>query len=226
VAPAGDAHDGRLPPRGVAAPAHVVDAQPRLVAPVDLGALGAGPGGDLGIVLSEPLLDGRGRLLARLSQGLLRREAPARQVQPHGPHRQCHGAVLPDELTHRRTAPQRPGQLHLVGGLGGHDLAHRHLLHQVERAALALRASAGGVVQALVPMELPALADVEDARAAQARLAGDVVVAATALAQADDLHPALVAGIAGERSHVGGLHQDDMGRGSPTFKLGSADSIM
>jgi hypothetical protein len=75
-------------------------------------------------------------------------------------------------------------------------------------------------------MELPALADVEDARAAQARLAGDVVVAATALAQADDLHPALVAGIAGERSHVGGLHQDDMGRGSPTFKFGSADSIM
>jgi hypothetical protein len=55
-----------------------------------------------------------------------------------------------------------------------------------------------------------ALADVEDARTAQASEGGDLVVGVAGLAQPNDLQAALMPCFAAQRSHVGCLHESDM----------------
>jgi hypothetical protein len=65
-------------------------------------------------------------------------------------------------------------------------------------------------VQGLGAERFMALADVEDARAAQAGEYGDLVVRVAGFAQSDDLHAALVPRFAAQRSHVGCLHESEL----------------
>ncbi len=126
----------------VAAAAHVVAAQAGLVAPVDLGALDLGARGDDRVFLVEPLLDRRRRLLVGLLHGLLRREAPALEIQTHRAHGQLDAVAVPDELGDGLARPQRVDHLQLVGRAVADQSLNLALLLGVEGAAAAHRSAA------------------------------------------------------------------------------------
>ena len=111
-------------PRGrIAAAAHVVRAQAGLVTPEDHAAFCLGPRRDRRVLPPQPAPH-RGRvLLVGPPQRLLGGEAPARQVVAHGAHRQPHPAALPDQLPHRRPAPERKRQAQLVRRVPADQLA-------------------------------------------------------------------------------------------------------
>lgn len=95
------------PPVPVEGARLLVRGQPRLVEPVDLGPF---PGGELPngrILHRQPPPDGLGVLLVAPPEGLLRGEAPARQIPPHRPDRQPQAELPANRL---RTASRVQGE--------------------------------------------------------------------------------------------------------------------
>jgi hypothetical protein len=108
-------HPRRLALRRTAAAAHVVAAQPGLVAPVDLGAFDPGARSDHRVLGVQPLLHRCRRRLFGLLHRLLRREAPATEGQAQGANGQFDAAAAVDESGHGLTGPRRVDPLQRVG---------------------------------------------------------------------------------------------------------------
>ena len=103
-----------LPLRRIAAPDLVLVGDAGLVAPVDHRARSLGALRDRRTIPLQPSRDRRRLALPGASQRLLRRHAPALQIELHG--RQTERLVVPqrDQVAHRTAGPKREGQLQLV----------------------------------------------------------------------------------------------------------------
>src|SRR3954471_5362375 len=75
---------------------------------------GLGADGNGRVIPPQPASHRRRILLGGPSQRLLRGEPPAPQVSAHGADRQPHLEALPDQLAHRRPAPECKRQAQLV----------------------------------------------------------------------------------------------------------------
>src|SRR5208337_2536674 len=87
-----------LPFGRIAASAHVIRSQPRLIAPLDLRALLFGACGDNGVLLVKPPSHRRGGLLVGLLQGFLRRVSPTLEILADIPDFQSDAVTGGDEL--------------------------------------------------------------------------------------------------------------------------------
>lgn len=119
------------------AAAHVVASQSGLDTPVDLDNLALGASGDHGVLLAEPGLDRRRRLLAGLPHRLLRREAPAPEVQAHRTHREHDAVAIPDQPGNRLARPRRVDHVQLIRRTGTDQAPGLPLLLGVERSPAA-----------------------------------------------------------------------------------------
>src|SRR5215210_1766625 len=124
---------------GVAPAAHVVRAQAALVAPEDHSLLRLGPRRDRRVLPAQPAPYCGRVLLLGPPQRLLRGVAPARQVAAHGPHRHYDAEALPDQLLHRRPAPERERQPQLVRHLLADQRLDLRLLLCRQQAAMPWR---------------------------------------------------------------------------------------
>ena len=118
-----------------------VAAQPGLIAPVDLCIFCLRLGFDLGISIVKPLLHRFGVLLVGLFQRLLRRHAPALEIQAHRAYRHLHSEFLVNQIANRPAGPKRERHLELVRTLIANQLLNEFLLFRAQRPAFAFLSS-------------------------------------------------------------------------------------
>ncbi len=112
--------------------------------------------------------------------------------------------------------PQQVGQRQLLGRVFGDQPEHQSFLPRIKQTAVADLVAVRGVVQPVCAANVVALADSEDPGTAQPGPQGDLVISAARLAQLDHHHATVVAGFAGQRSHVHRSHAFIWGRFGPT----------
>ncbi len=132
-----DPDDRGLAPRGVAAAAHIVRAQPRLVPPVNLGPLALGPFRDRWVVRLQPALDLCRTLFVGTPDRLLWRKTPALEVVSDRTYRKQQSELGLDQLSNRHPVPQRKLKLQLIRGFLDNHPSNRPFLLRRQRAPVA-----------------------------------------------------------------------------------------
>ncbi|CAJ7894682.1 Uncharacterised protein [Burkholderia pseudomallei] len=197
---------GCLADRRIGTASYVIRAQSRFVAPLDFRALGFCPARNLRIRLVQPRLDRLRSLLVGPLHRLLRREAPARQIQADTLQRQRQTASLPDQFPHGMSCPQCERHLRLVRHLVAQQHANVGFLLLRQRTTSIHRAPTGFVAQGRRAIERIPLADIEHPRTGQVRMVGNFVIGPAALAQVDHLPTPLFTCLTRKRSHVSFFH--------------------
>jgi len=111
--------------------------QSRLIAPVNLSALGPGALLDAGVLALQPSLHGSRALLVSALDGLLRCEAPAGEVLADAAYLQLDAKFLFDELAHCGPAPQAEIHLELLGAFVDDQALDGLLLEHTEHPPIA-----------------------------------------------------------------------------------------
>ena len=161
----------------------------RFIAPVDLGLLFFGHGGDFGVLSVEPLLNRFRVLLLRSFDRLLGSESPAFQIFPHCSYRHIEGALSVDDFPNRLPCPERERELELVRGLVDNELLDVSFLFFRQGSLLPVATSSsseGNLLLSSLPVLLPQGAGVLRAYSEKLR---HILILLALFPQADHLIP-------------------------------------
>jgi hypothetical protein len=141
--------------------AAILAADPCFIAPHDLSVLLFGALHDPGIGLAQPLFNGRRLLFVSAFAGMLRREAPTRQIVSNRPDRHLHSIRPLNQFLNRLPGPQGKGHLQLLMRFIDNHALHFALLDFIKRSAGATRVTAptqSHRFHAPTPVQCPPLA--------------------------------------------------------------------